>query len=91
MGTRKTAKSGHQHSEQFNLGLQGHVALVTGANHGIGAATALILASHGAAVVVSYLRIPDPGESAGVGEPIPFLRRRRSDSDISRFVSPRKR
>jgi len=48
----------------LDLGLQGHVALVTGANHGIGAATALILASHGAAVVVSNLRIPDPGESA---------------------------
>lgn len=45
--------------------LQGHVALVTGANHGIGAATALTLASCGAAVVVSYLRIPDPAEGAG--------------------------
>ena len=44
--------------------LQGHVALVTGANHGIGAATALTLASCGAAVVVSYLRIPDPGDAA---------------------------
>lgn len=43
---------------------QGHVALVTGANHGIGAATALTLASCGAAVVVSYLRIPDPGDAA---------------------------
>jgi 3-oxoacyl-[acyl-carrier protein] reductase len=41
--------------------LQGHVALVTGGNHGIGAATALTLASCGAAVVVSYLRIPDTG------------------------------
>jgi 3-oxoacyl-[acyl-carrier protein] reductase len=45
--------------------LHGHVALVTGGNHGIGAATALTLASCGAAVVVSYLRIPDPGESGG--------------------------
>ena len=78
MGTRKTAKSGHQHSEQFNLGLQGHVALVTGANHGIGAATALILASHGAAVVVSYLRIPDPGESAG---PEAYRRSRAMDAE----------
>ena len=78
MGTRKAAKSGHQHSEQVNLGLQGHVALVTGANHGIGAATALILASHGAAVVVSYLRIPDPGESAG---PEAYRRSRAMDAE----------
>jgi 3-oxoacyl-[acyl-carrier protein] reductase len=42
--------------------LKGHVAVVTGANHGIGAATARILAARGAAVVVSYLRIPDRGD-----------------------------
>jgi len=40
--------------------LSGHVALITGANHGIGAATARILAGCGARVVVSYLRIADP-------------------------------
>ena len=41
-----------------------HVALVTGGNHGIGAATARKLAACGARVVVSYLRLedaPDPG------------------------------
>jgi 3-oxoacyl-[acyl-carrier protein] reductase len=52
-------------------GLEGKVALVTSANHGIGAATALALARLGAAVFVTYLRIPprpgviDPGVPGG--------------------------
>jgi 3-oxoacyl-[acyl-carrier protein] reductase len=49
----------------YDLG--GHVALVTGANHGIGAATARTLAGCGAAVLVSYLRVLDP-EGAGLSE-----------------------
>ncbi len=40
--------------------LSKHVALITGANHGIGAATARRLADYGAAVLVTYLRINDP-------------------------------
>jgi 3-oxoacyl-[acyl-carrier protein] reductase len=46
------------------IDLHGHVALITGANHGIGAATARVLGSCGAAVVATYLRIPD-GEESG--------------------------
>jgi 3-oxoacyl-[acyl-carrier protein] reductase len=40
--------------------LTNHVALVTGANHGIGAATARALAKAGARVLLSYLRLDDP-------------------------------
>ena len=37
-----------------------HTAIVTGANHGIGAATARALADRGSAVLCTYLRISDP-------------------------------
>ncbi len=46
--------------------LSGRVAIVTGANHGIGAATAIALAGLGADVVVSFLRVPPADEEAGV-------------------------
>jgi 3-oxoacyl-[acyl-carrier protein] reductase len=38
----------------------GHVAIVTGANHGIGAATARALAANGCAVLCAYWRIRHP-------------------------------
>ena len=41
----------------------GHTAIVTGANHGIGAATAQALARRGCAVLCTFLRVADPVDS----------------------------
>ncbi|MDJ0496684.1 MAG: SDR family oxidoreductase [Acidimicrobiia bacterium] len=58
--------------------LSGHVALITGANHGIGAATAHRLARHGAAVMITYLRINDPPDP---GIPDAYRRNRAASPD----------
>ena len=56
----------------------GHVAIVTGANHGIGAATARALAGRGCAVLCAYWRVQDPADP---GIPEAYRRNRAMDAD----------
>jgi 3-oxoacyl-[acyl-carrier protein] reductase len=58
--------------------LRGHIALVTGANCGIGAATALALAQGGARVLLSYLCMND-AEDPGI--PATYRENRASTAD----------
>ena len=55
----------------------GHTAIVTGANHGIGAATAQALARQGCAVLITYLRLED---EADPGVPQAYRDRRAQDA-----------
>lgn len=61
-------------------GLHGKVAIVTGANHGIGAATAYALAAEGVAVLINYLSIPVQAgaDTASTTPGIDFYHTRRS-------------
>jgi 3-oxoacyl-[acyl-carrier protein] reductase len=55
-----------------------HTAIVTGANHGIGAATAAALARRGCAVLCTFLRLEDPPDP---GTPQAYRENRARDAD----------
>jgi len=59
----------------------GRVALVTGANHGIGAATAVALGELGADVALTYLRLPNDDDDPG--RPPEYARFRRQGPDAT--------
>jgi 3-oxoacyl-[acyl-carrier protein] reductase len=61
---------------QLPYNLTGHVAIVTGANHGIGAATAKTLATCGASILVTYYVTSDPEDF-----PEPYRTNRSRDAD----------
>jgi 3-oxoacyl-[acyl-carrier protein] reductase len=58
--------------------MTGHTAIVTGANHGIGAATAVALARQGCAVLCTYLSLDDPFDP---GIPQAYRDNRRANAD----------
>ena len=62
----------------INPGLRGKVAIVTGANHGIGADSARALAAQGCAVLFNYLRL---AESATQGTTYAYRRNRTQPAD----------
>jgi hypothetical protein len=65
----------------LDLGLNGRVALVTGANQGIGAATARVLAAQGVVVLLTYLRLGAGGHASG-GLPAEYDRVRAAVADL---------
>ena len=63
------------------------VAIVTGANHGIGAATAVALAAQGVDVLLTYLRLDEPPDDPGTPDAYHHQRREAAD-DVLAAIEP---
>lgn len=69
---------------QASAAADGHTAIVTGANHGIGAATAEALARRGCAVLCSFLRLEDPADP-GIPQAVRDRRAAGADEVVDRI------
>jgi 3-oxoacyl-[acyl-carrier protein] reductase len=61
------------------MAIAGHTAIVTGANHGIGAAAAAALAQRSCAVLCTFLRLDDPVDT---GTPQAYRDHRAQDAEL---------